>query len=46
MMKELIVGYTPQEGLVIAKDIPIRSKVTFSGEFRHLTDDSRRLIAA
>ncbi len=46
MMKELIADFEVQKGLVITRDIPIRSKATYSGEFRDLPDDSRRLIAA
>lgn len=46
MMKELIGEYTPQKGLTITKDIPIRSKVAYSAELRDLPADSRRLIAA
>lgn len=45
MMRDLIGEYTAQSGLVITQDIPIRSKVTYSGEFRNLPADSRRLIA-
>jgi hypothetical protein len=45
MMKEQIRDYPRQGGLVITNDIPIRSKVVYSGEFRDLPNDSRRLIA-
>jgi len=45
-MRELTGECPAQKGLVITKDIPIRSKVTYSGEFRDLSEDSRRLIAA
>ena len=46
MMKELIGEYKAQPGLVITRDIPIRPRVTYSGEFRDLPEDGRRLIAA
>lgn len=45
MLKELISEYKPQPGLIIARDVPIRPQVTYSGEFRDLPEDSRRLIA-
>lgn len=45
MMKELIRDYPRQKGLVITNDVPVRSKVVYSGEFRDLPNDSRRLIA-
>jgi hypothetical protein len=46
MMKELIAEYPAQKGLVITKEIPIRSTAAYAGEFRALPEDSRRLIAA
>jgi len=45
MMKELIRDYPSRTGLVITRDVPIRSKVTYTAEFRDLPDDNRRLIA-
>lgn len=45
MMTELITEYPAQKGLVITKEIPIRSKAAYSAEFRDLPNDSRRLIA-
>lgn len=46
MMKELITEYPAQKGLVITKEIPIRSTAAYSGQFRAIPEDSRRLIAA
>jgi len=46
MMKELIAEYPAQTGLVITKEIPIRSTAAYSGQFRAIPEDSRRLIAA
>jgi len=46
MIKELIADFKARKGLVITRDVPIRSKATYSGEFRDLHVDSSRLIAA
>lgn len=46
MMKDVIAKQPMQTGLVVTPDIPIRSKVTYSGEFRNLSESRRRLIAA
>lgn len=35
-----------QQGTVVTTDLPIRSRAKYSGEFRPLPDESRRLIAA
>lgn len=43
---QLIGEHPAQAGLVTSPDIPIRSKVRYSGEFRPLPDDRRRLIVA
>ena len=45
-LNDLIREYPAQGELVITRDIPIRSKVVYSGEFRDLPDDARLLIAA
>jgi hypothetical protein len=34
-----------QQGTMVTTDLPIRARVQYSGEFRPLPDDSRRLIA-
>ena len=33
-------------GVTVSPDVPIRARVVYSGEFRSLRDDTRRLIAA
>lgn len=43
---ELLREQPARRGLVITVDIPIRSKVLYSGEFRELSQDARRLILA
>lgn len=43
---DLISEHTPRSGLVITPDIPIRTKVRYTGEFRALPAASRRLIDA
>ena len=37
---------TTGTGLTISQDVPIRSRVSYTGEFRDLPEDSRRLVAA
>jgi hypothetical protein len=46
LLKDLTREYPAREELVISQDIPLRSKVIYSGEFRDLPEDSRRLFAA
>lgn len=46
MMKDLIREHPAQADLAITQDIPIRAKVTYSGEFRYLSESQRHLIAA
>lgn len=42
-----ITGDLPgQRGVSITGDVPIRTQVTYAGEFRRLPEDSRRLIVA
>ena len=43
---DLLRGMPRPTGLAITPEIPIRSRVRYSGEFRPLADDSRRLISA
>lgn len=45
-VQDLLRDYPAQSGLVITHDVPIRSRVVYSGEFRDLPDESRRLIGA
>jgi hypothetical protein len=46
LLKEVIQAHPARAGLIMTRDLPIRSQVIYSGEFRDLPDDSRRLIHA
>ena len=43
---DLLRGLPRTTGLAITPEIPIRSRVRYSGDFRPLADDSRRIISA
>jgi hypothetical protein len=45
-IRAVIRNLPAQQGTVVTTDLPIQARVTYSGEFRPLPDDSRRLIAA
>lgn len=45
-LAEVVAEYLPRSGLEITPDVPIRSTVTYAGQFRGVQDDSRRLLAA
>ena len=46
LLGDVVRQYPAQRGLSLSPDIPIRSSVVYSGEFRDLPGDSRRLIRA
>jgi len=46
LLQNIVQQYPAQRGLSLSPDIPIRSNVVYSGEFRDLLEDSRRLIRA
>ena len=45
-LAEVVAEYLSRSGLEITPDVPIRSRVTYAGQFRGIQDDSRRLLAA
>ena len=42
----VVVQYPVQTGIAVSPDVPLRLRVRYSGEFRELSDDSRRLLTA
>jgi len=46
LLRDVVRKYSAQRALSLSPDIPIRSSVVYSGEFRELPEDSRRLIRA
>jgi hypothetical protein len=46
LLRDVVRQYPAQRGLSLSPDIPIRLSVVYSGEFRDLQEDSRRLIRA
>ena len=46
LLGDVVRQYPVLRGLSLSSDIPIRSSVVYSGEFRGLLGDSRRLIRA
>lgn len=45
-IQSVIKDLPVQAGIQVNTDLPIRSRVTYAGEFRDLPSDSRQLIAA
>lgn len=46
LLRDVTHEYPAGRGLSLSRDIPVRSTVVYSGQFRDLPEDSRRLIRA
>jgi len=45
-LREVAEDLPGQRGVSVSGDVPVRSRLAFVREFRHLSEDSRRLIGA